>query len=173
MPIKKLQALLQALVQVLLQALLQAWSNCYDYFSSGSDRNGCISRRGYWKMLAVVLPYHFLATYLDRTFYSRHSFSFQSCISSPYSYSCFLQLSDIVIFLVYLVMLIVFVVISSHRCRDIGISKWYILLLLVLVDYLKIAFLIILGCLEKDAVKKYRKKYRKKYHLRKNKKTDL
>ena len=159
MPIKKLQAL--------LQALLQAWSNCYDYVSRGSDRYGCISRRSYWQMLAVVLPYHFLATYLDRAFYSRHSFSFQSCISSPYSYSCFLHLSDTVIFIVYLVMLIVFFVIVGHRCRDIGISRWYTLL--IFVPYIKIAFIIILGCLETGAVKKYRFLL----GLGKNKKTGL
>ena len=153
MPIKKPQAL----PKTLLQALKDYYNK---YFSRYNSRNACINRRGYWQMLAVVLPYHILvvniADYLDRNLDSSHSFNFQSLISLPYFIpSCLLLLF-------YPVIIALFWVILSHRCRDIGISRWYTLL--VFVSPINIAFLIILGCLEKDSAEKY--------HLRKNKKTD-
>ena len=158
MPIKKLQTL--------PKALLQALKDYYNkYFRGYNYRNACINRRGYLQMLAVVMAYPilviYMADYLDFPYDSPHSLAFQSFISSPY-FTFFLFL-----LLFYVVIGVVFIIIVGHRCRDIGISRWYTLL--IFVPYIKIAFIIILGCLEKDAVKKYRKKYR----LGKNKKTGL
>ena len=154
MPIKKLQAL----PKTLFQALKDYYNK---YFRGYNYRNACINRRGYWQMLAVVVPCHILvlygADYLDSTIVSPHGSGFLSFIlpfiSSPYFIPWFL-------FLFFHISL--FFTIADHRCRDIGISRWYILL--IFVSYINIAFLIILGCLEKDSAEKY--------HLRKNKKTD-
>ena len=162
---------------------LQALKDYYNkYFSQANSRNACINRRGYWQMLAIVVPCHILVLYatdyLDRTIVSPHGSGFLSfilpLISSPYFIPlCFLAFFHIALFFT----------IAHHRCRDIGISHWYIFLILVpyakiasiiiIVPDIRIAFIIILGCLETGAVEKYRKKYRKKHSLRKNKKTGL
>ena len=149
-------------LQALPKALLQALEDYYNkYFSLYSLRKVCINRRGYWQMLAVVLPYHILVlnivNYLDLNFYPRHSFDYQAFVSWPYFIpSCLLLLF-------YPVIIALFWVITAHRCRDIGISRWYTLL--IFVSYINIAFLIILGCRKTGAAKKH--------SLAKNKKTDL
>ena len=148
-------------LQTLPKALLQALKNYYNkYFSRANYPNACVNRRGYWQVLAVFAPYHLLLTNMEK-----QGFDFLSFISWPYF------IPSLFLLLLYMVAGVVFIVIASHRCRDIGISTWYTLL--VLVPSINIAFLIILGCLKTGAVKKYRKKYRKKHSLAKNKKTDL
>ena len=154
MPIKKLQTL--------PKALLQALKDYYNkYFRGYNYRNACINRRGYWQMLAIVAPCHILvlygADYLDSTIVSPISSGFLPyilpLISSPYFIPWFLLL---------FFHIALFFTIADHRRKDIGLSKWYVLLLLV--PDIRIAFIIILGCLKRGVAEKY--------GLRKNKKTD-
>ena len=157
---------------------LQALKDYYNkYFSRHNSRNAYINRRGYWQMLAIVAPCHILVLYgaghLGSNMVLPHDYGFLSFILPLISWPYFIPWFFLAFFYI-----VFFVVIASHRCRDIGISKWYILLvafpyakiasIIIIVPDIRIAFIIILGCLETGAAKKYRQKYR----LRKNKKTD-
>ena len=161
----------------------QALKDYYNkYFSQANSRNACINRRGYWQMLAVVAPCYILVLYAPRylgsTIVLPHDSGFLSFILPLITWPYFIPWFFLAFFYI-----VFFIAIASHRCRDIGISKWYILLvifpyakiasIIIIVPDIRIAFIIILGCLETGAAKKYRKKYRKKYGLGKNKKTDL
>ena len=155
MPIKKLQTL--------PKALLQALKDYYNkYFGGYNYRNACINRRGYWQMLAIVAPCHILVLYapryLGRNMVLPHDYGFLSYILALITWPYFIPWFFLAFFYI-----VFFIVIASHRCRDIGISHWYTLL--VIFPYIKIAFIIIFGCLKKDSAEKY--------GLRKNKKTSL
>ena len=146
-----------------IKALLQALKDYYNkYFGGYNYRNACINRRGYWQMLAIVVPCHILVLYgaghLGSTIVLPHDYGFLSYILALISWPYFIPWYLLLFFHIAF-----FLSIAPHRCRDIGISTGYTLL--VIFPYIRIAFIIILGCLEKDSAEKY--------HLRKNKKTGL
>ena len=104
------------------------------------------NRREYWEMLAIVIPCYLLNEYvvlpLVPAFDER---GFLSYISSRYVITWILLGSF------YLGLLFGA---SFGRCRDIGISCWYVLLMLF--GYLNIAFIILLCTLETGSGKKMR-----------------
>ena len=142
---------------MMIETLKKYYNNYYRY----KNYKGYAKRLEYWKMLAVIIPLYLIERVV--------LWSLAESIPTnkvPDLTSILFSTRFIFVIILLILYLLPFFYTAFRRCNDIGISRWCTLL--VLIDYISIVFIIMLGCLNTGAWKKF-KEAKKSYFNKKKK----